>query len=138
VIRHAASSLAMQGQNGVVARTLVQLIEINRQVAAAFDQREQRAWGVEAILIELSKQVGDLARAVLTAEHYYLPDREANPSYAADGGGIGNELADILYCVMRVADEYGIDLEAAHLDARRAEWQYLFPGATPPWVQDQA
>ncbi len=27
-------------------------------------------------MMELMKQVGDLARRILTVEHYYLPDRE--------------------------------------------------------------
>jgi NTP pyrophosphatase (non-canonical NTP hydrolase) len=119
----------------VVTRTLADLVEINRQVVAAFDEREQRPWGIEATLIELAKQVGDLARAVLTVERYYLPDRQTDPRYAADRNRIGNELADILYCVMRVADVYEVDLAEAHLAARAAEWAYLFPGDAPPWAQ---
>ncbi len=34
-----------------------------------------------------SQQVGDLARAVLTAEHYYLPDRENDPKYGSTEAG---------------------------------------------------
>ena len=113
--------------------SLADLIDINRQVVAAFDQREQRSWGVEAVLIELTKQLGDLARAVLTTEHYYLPDRESDPKYSANRDRIGNELADILYCVLRVADVYDLDLAEAHVRARAAEWEYLFPGEQPPW-----
>ncbi len=44
-----------------MGRTLRDLAEINRTIAAAFDDREQRRWGAEALVIELSKQVGDLA-----------------------------------------------------------------------------
>jgi NTP pyrophosphatase (non-canonical NTP hydrolase) len=113
-------------------RTLADLIDINRQVVAAFDQREQRPWGVETTMIELSKQVGDLAAAVLTLERYYLPDRESDPRYRTDRSRIANELADILYCLMRIADHYEIDLEAAHLEARAAEWHYLHRDARPP------
>jgi len=117
-----------------MGRTLRDLAEINRMVAAAFDDREQRPWGAEALVIELSKQVGDLARAVLTTEHYYLPDRESDPSYGGGRDRIADELADILYCALRLADHYGVDLEEAHLTAREAEWRYLHQEGTPPWT----
>lgn len=116
-----------------MARSLADLSKINRTIAAAFDEREQRPWGVEVLLIELSKQVGDLAQAVLTTERYYLPERETDPRYASGRGRIGDELADILYCVLRLADHYGIDLEQAHLAAREAEWRHLHPEVRPPW-----
>jgi NTP pyrophosphatase (non-canonical NTP hydrolase) len=119
-------------------RTFADLIEINRIVATAFDERERRPWGVEALVIELSKQVGDLARAVLTTESYYLADRENDPKYGGDVGRIADELADILYCVIRIGDYYEIDLEEAHLSARRKEWSYLNPGATAPWTTPEA
>ena len=114
--------------------TLSQLIDINRQVADSFDERERRPWGLEVIMIELAKQVGDLARAVLTTEGYYLADRDSQPAYAAGQERIANELADIMYCVMRVAEHYGIDLEAAHVKARTAEWRLLRPDAPVPWA----
>jgi len=114
-------------------RTFRQLIEINRVVATGFDERERRQWGVEALIMELAKQVGDLAAAVLTTERYYLADREQDPRYGGGTARIGNELADTFYCVLRLADHYDIDLEGAHLSARRAEWSYLYPGSEPPW-----
>jgi hypothetical protein len=45
-----------------------------------------------------------------------------------------NELADILYCLMRVADHYQIDLAEAHVRARTAEWDYVSPDAPIPWA----
>jgi hypothetical protein len=42
----------------VVTHTLADLVEINRQVMAAFDEREQRPWGIEATLVELTKTGG--------------------------------------------------------------------------------
>ena len=112
--------------------TLADLIEINRTVATAFDERERRSWGVETLVMELAKQVGDLARAVLTTENYYLADRDDDPSYGGGTSRIANELADILYCVIRLADHYEVDLEEAHLSARSAEWNHLHPRTTPP------
>jgi NTP pyrophosphatase (non-canonical NTP hydrolase) len=118
--------------------TLADLIEINQSVATAFDKRERRPWGVETLVLELSKQVGDLARAVLTTENYYLADRDKHPAYGRGTSRIADELADILYCVIRLADHYEIDLEQVHLSAREAEWTDLHPGATPPWTKPNA
>lgn len=58
-------------------------------------------------------------------EGYYLQVRATGPNYRASVDDIGNELADILYCLIRIADHYGIDLEEAHLEARRSEMRYL-------------
>lgn len=105
--------------------TFEELIEITRKVIAAFNAVEQRSWGIEATTIELMKQVGDLSKRIMTFEGYYLHDRTNDPVYAADKDAIADELADILYCVIRVAEHYHIDLEQAHLHARRKELDYL-------------
>ena len=107
------------------------MVALTRRVIAGFDEREQRPWGVEASLIELMKQVGDLARHVMMAESYYLPDRANDVHYATSTEKIGDELADILYCVIRLADLYGIDLGDAQLSARRSELDYLGLGDEP-------
>lgn len=98
---------------------------MTRQVISAFDQVEQRPWTVEVTLIELMKQVGDLSRRILVIEEYYLADRATRPDYHTSVGDIGDELADILYCLIRIADHYHIDLEAAHIAARRQEMRYI-------------
>ncbi|HEU5367461.1 MAG TPA: hypothetical protein VFU69_03315 [Ktedonobacterales bacterium] len=76
-------------------------------------------------MIELMKQVGDLSRHIMMAERYYLPDRADDPTYATTNDGIADELADILYCLIRVADHYQIDLEQAHLQACSNEMRCL-------------
>jgi NTP pyrophosphatase (non-canonical NTP hydrolase) len=101
--------------------TFQELIEITRQVIDGFEQVEQRPWTVEVTLIELMKQVGDLSKRVMTYERYYLSDRSTRPEYQTSVEDIGDELADILYCLIRIADHYHIDLEQAHLKARREE-----------------
>jgi hypothetical protein len=40
-------------------------------IAERFATLEGRPWGVEGAMIELSKQVGELAKFVMVAEHYY-------------------------------------------------------------------
>jgi NTP pyrophosphatase (non-canonical NTP hydrolase) len=105
--------------------TFEDLIEMTRKVITAFQRVERRPWTIETTLIELSKQVGDLAKHVMVIEHYYLPDRDQRTDYHTTLEDIGDELADILYCLIRIAEHYQIDLEAAHIRARRNELRYV-------------
>ncbi len=104
--------------------TFQEMVSHTREAIAAFERVERRPWTVETSLIELSKQVGDLAKRVLTFERYYLPDRDRHPAYATTVDDIGNELADILYSIIRISLYYEIDLEEAHIEARRNELGY--------------
>jgi NTP pyrophosphatase (non-canonical NTP hydrolase) len=107
------------------SRTFHEIIEITRKVITAFDHVETRPWTIEVSLIELMKQVGDLSKRVLTFEQYYLTDRMTRPDYQTSVEDIGDELADILYCIIRIADHYHVDLESAHIEARRQEMRYI-------------
>jgi NTP pyrophosphatase (non-canonical NTP hydrolase) len=104
--------------------TFHDLVDMARKVIAVFDRVERRPWTIEATTIELTKQVGDLARRIMVREQYYLPDRDQRPDYQTSADDIGDELADILYCLIRIAEHYRIDLETAHIRARRAELRY--------------
>ena len=55
-------------------------------------------------MIELMKQVGDLSKHVMMIEKYYLPARQTDPAYITTTENIGDELADIFYCLIRLAD----------------------------------
>ncbi len=107
------------------SRTFHELLGLARSVIAGFDARERRPWTIEVALIELMKQVGDLAKHVMVAERYYFADRDADPRYATTRDELADELADILLAVIRIADHYGVDLEQAHVEARRRELEYL-------------
>jgi NTP pyrophosphatase (non-canonical NTP hydrolase) len=76
-------------------------------------------------MMEMMKQVGELAKYVMSAEHYYVAQRDQMPEYRADLDTIGDELADVLFMLIRVADYYGIDLLEAHVQARRGEDEWL-------------
>jgi NTP pyrophosphatase (non-canonical NTP hydrolase) len=96
-------------------------IRLTEDIIGRFERVEGRDWAVEGALMELSKQVGELSKLVMAYENYYV---EA-PARTATLDQIGDELADILYAVIRVARHYRIDLLQAHLNARAGEDSYL-------------
>lgn len=102
-----------------------ELIEITKSVFEEFEKLEQKPWGAEGAVIELMKQVGDLAKRIMVFEKYYFQKRESEPNYKTTKEDIADELADILYCVIKIAEHYKINLEEAHLKARREELKSL-------------
>ena len=105
--------------------TFQEAIDLFRNISHRFEKIEGRPWGVEGAMMELMKQVGELAKYVMVAERYYYADRQQKPQYAVSKEKIGDELADILAQVIRVADYYQIDLVEAHLKARQEEAEML-------------
>jgi NTP pyrophosphatase (non-canonical NTP hydrolase) len=87
------------------------MITKTRQLIEEFKKREQKEWGVEGSMIELMKQVGDLAKSIMVYEKYYLKERELDPKYKTEKDNIADELYDIFFMTVRIADHYGIDLE---------------------------
>jgi NTP pyrophosphatase (non-canonical NTP hydrolase) len=101
------------------------IVELSRQVDQGFAKHHRRPWSVEAWFVELSKQVGELAKFIMMYERYYPAAREQLPVYAASKESIGNELADIVHSVVMIAEHYGLDLEQCILDARAEELEHL-------------
>ncbi|MFH1841074.1 MAG: hypothetical protein ABH807_02880 [Candidatus Shapirobacteria bacterium] len=52
------------------------IIQKTNQVIKTFATVEQRPWGIEGCMIELTKQVGELAKSVMMLENYYLAARD--------------------------------------------------------------
>jgi uncharacterized protein YabN with tetrapyrrole methylase and pyrophosphatase domain len=101
-------------------------LALAEHIIARFEKIEGKPWGAEGSMIELQKQVGDLAKLVMVQEQYYFPDRDAvNKQYAVSKEKIADELADILFCVISLAKHYNIDLEEAHIAARKEEDEFL-------------
>lgn len=101
-------------------------INIARNIIRRFEKIEGKPWGAEGAMIELSKQIGDLASLVMVQEKYYFQNRESeNNKYAASREKIGDELADIFFSLIRLADHYKIDLLDSHITAREEENQFL-------------
>lgn len=99
----------------------MEMQEMYKGVVKRFNKIELQDWKAEGAMIELSKQVGELAKQVMIKEKYYalteeVPDVDER---------LGNEMADVIAQVMRLADYYNIDLEKAFIQAREDEERYL-------------
>jgi len=101
--------------------TFKEMEEMYIAVVKRFNKIELQPWNAEGAMIELMKQVGELSKQVMIKEKYYaLTDEVPNVDEK-----LGNEMADVIAQVMRLADYYKIDLEKAYIEAREDEDQYL-------------
>lgn len=96
--------------------TLKELLEKSDIMINAYKKKEQKEWGAEGNVIELVKQVGDLAKRVMIYEHYYYKSREVQPEYKTTKKEIADELADIIWMSIRLSRHYDIDIEAELID----------------------
>ncbi len=92
-------------------KNFYELVERTREMISQFSKIEQKPWGIEGSVIELSKQVGDLSKHVMVQEKYYLKSRESQSEYITSKQEIADELFDIWFCLIRIADYYKIDFE---------------------------
>lgn len=91
-----------------------------------FEKIEGKPWGAEGGIIELQKQVGELSKLIMNREGYYFSSREKLDSqYDSSKEKIGDELADILYAIIRISRYYNIDLLESHIQARKSEDEFL-------------
>lgn len=103
-----------------------EVIGLVKEIIARFESIEGRRWGAEGAMIELQKQVGELAKLILMQEGYYFADRDKlNEKYISNKERIGDELADIFYALIRIAKHYDIDLVDANRKAREEEDKFL-------------
>ena len=96
-------------------------VDLYRSVYRRFQKIEGRPWGAEGNVMELLKQCGELAKYVMIKEGYYFSGRENLPGYQVNREKLGDELADIMAQLIRIADYYEIDLQSAFLRAREEE-----------------
>jgi NTP pyrophosphatase (non-canonical NTP hydrolase) len=77
-----------------------------RALYAEFEaQRHGRSWTTEEIFLGLIGDIGDLAQLV-QGKAGVRPRDDLDEALA-------HELSDVLWCVMTLADAYGVDLESA-------------------------
>ena len=104
-----------------MSKSFAEMQEMYKGIVKRFNKIELQDWKAEGAMIELSKQVGELAKQVMIKEKYYaltgdVPDVDER---------LGNEMADVIAQVMRLAEYYNIDLEKAFIEAREDEDRYL-------------
>lgn len=104
-----------------MSKTFSEMQEMYKDIVKRFSKIELQEWKAEGAMIELSKQVGELAKQVMIKEKYYALTEEVTDVDAR----LGNEMADVIAQVMRLASYYDIDLEKAFIDAREDEDRYL-------------
>jgi len=104
-----------------MSKTFVEMQDMYREIVKRFNKIELQDWKAEGAMIELSKQVGVLAKQVMVKEKYYALTGEVTDVDER----LGNEMADVIAQVMRLADYYGVDLEKAFIEAREDEERYL-------------
>ena len=104
-----------------MGKSFAEMQEMYRDIVRRFNQIELRPWQAQGAMIELTKQTGELAKQVMLKEHYYAWDGDQ----AEIDERLGNEMADVIAHVMRLADYYQIDLEKAFMEAREDEDDYL-------------
>ena len=91
--------------------TIKELLEKSDIMIDEFKKKEQKEWGAEGNVIELCKQVGDLAKRIMVYEKYYIKSREVQPEYKTTKEDIADELADIIWMSIRLSRHYDIDIE---------------------------
>jgi NTP pyrophosphatase (non-canonical NTP hydrolase) len=96
--------------------TFQEVVDESKRVIKEFEKVEKKKWGVEGSIIELSKQVGELSKNIMMYEGYYMAGRDSLPEYQTSKDKIGDELSDILFMVIRIAEHYNIDLEKEHMN----------------------
>ena len=101
--------------------TFTEMQNMYENIVQRFSQIELQEWKAEGAMIELSKQVGELAKQVMIKEKYYALTGEVTDVDER----LGNEMADVIAQVMRLAMHYNIDLEKAFVEAREDEDRYL-------------
>lgn len=95
--------------------------EMYMDIVHRFNKIEASEWKAQGTMIELIKQVGELAKQVMLKEKYYA--FSDNDSVIDER--LGNEMADVIAQVIRLADYYKIDLEDSFMKARQDEDNYL-------------
>ncbi len=101
--------------------TFVEMEDMYKEIVKRFSKIELQEWKAEGAMIELTKQVGELAKQVMIKERYYALEGEV----ADVDKRLENEMADVIAQIMRLAAYYKIDLEKAFIGAREEEDRYL-------------
>ena len=84
---------------------------VRKRYAAIEHERYGRSWTREEIMLGFLGDVGDLSKLVQGKEGV-RPRDDLDEAFA-------HELADCLWCLMTLADSYGVDLEDAFVSTMK-------------------
>lgn len=84
-----------------------EIIKKTRDAHAALEQAASKGFPIHAWMIDLMEETGELANAILVKEGYKTTKRQK--------AELGDSLADILFDLILIADQYGLDLEKEYL-----------------------
>ncbi len=96
--------------------TFDEIKEKTLKLHSEFAKHEKKPWGPEACVMELQKQLGELAKYVMSIENYYIKHRDKLEEYKTTKEKLGDEMSDILFILIRLANHYGVDLEKEYLN----------------------
>jgi NTP pyrophosphatase (non-canonical NTP hydrolase) len=82
------------------------MIRITREVTCLFDE-EVGKWDIPVMVTELVGEVGTLADSIMMKERY-------RPLRDGDHIDLEDDIVDVLFMLIRIADHYEIDLESAY------------------------
>jgi len=82
------------------------MIRITREVTSLFDE-EVGKWDIPVMVTELVGEVGTLADSIMMKERY-------RPLRDGDHIDLEDDIVDVLFMLIRIADHYEIDLESAY------------------------
>lgn len=83
---------------------LSEMAEKSREINALFEQTAPRPWTIEALITELTAEVGTLADSVMIKENYRRP-RDTTELDLED------DIVDIIFLLFCIADHYHINIE---------------------------
>ena len=83
-----------------MGKTFAEMENMYKEVVKRFNKIELKEWKAEGAMIELSKQVGELAKQVMIKERYYALEGDVPDIDKC----LGNEMADVIAQIMRLAD----------------------------------
>lgn len=82
------------------------MIRMTREVTSLFD-KEVGEWDIPVMVTELVGEVGTLADSIMMKERY-------RPLRDGDHIDLEDDIVDVLFMLIRIADHYEIDLESAY------------------------
>jgi len=93
--------------------SLEEIKKSSRSLFDRFKEVEPKRWTIEGSVMELATEVGDLTEIILRKE-YYKQNIYEDLDYQ-----IRDEISDVLFVLMRIADYYQINLDDAYKEMEK-------------------